>query len=65
MTDFRHVREAAGISRDKAAVQADVSYPTARIFEEAGPGAIKDPGKRARLIATYESLRAATAAKAA
>jgi hypothetical protein len=54
--NYRAVREAAGISRDKAAVQAEVSYPTARLFEIGGPEAIKDPARRARLVETYKAL---------
>lgn len=60
MTEFRRIRERARISRDRAAVLAGVSYPTARLFESAGPEAIRDRAKRESLISTYEQFRGAT-----
>lgn len=56
MHDWRQIRERAGVSRDRAAVMAGVSYPTARVFEAAGPAAVKDQHKRAALIRTYSEF---------
>lgn len=57
MSEYLRVREAAGMSRDRAAVLAGVSYPTARLFEMAGPSAVKDPKKRAALVRFYEAMQ--------
>lgn len=62
MTDYRKIREQAGISRDRAAVLAGVSYPLARLFEAAGPDAIPNQPKRESLIATYEGFKQPNAA---
>jgi hypothetical protein len=57
MVTYRAIREAAKISRDRAAARAETTHVTARLFENAGPDAIKSPALRARLVAVYEDLR--------
>ncbi|MCC6523361.1 MAG: hypothetical protein IT373_11915 [Polyangiaceae bacterium] len=51
----REVRQAARVSLEKAAVRADVSSNTARLFEVA-PTEVKDPFKRAALERVYTQL---------
>lgn len=51
----KEIRRAAGLSLDKVAALADVSGPTARIYE-IEPTAIKDDRKREQLARTYAEL---------
>lgn len=51
----KEIRRAAGVSLDKIAARADVSGPTARIYE-IDPGAVKDDRKRAALAREYAEL---------
>ena len=53
MGELEEARKRARVSRERAAVLAGVSSPTARLFEQAGPDAIKDPVKRAELERVY------------
>ena len=63
--DYRAIREAVALSRDKVAARADTSHQTARLCEIAGPTAIRSPAIRARLVAVYDDLRKQAEAKAA
>lgn len=51
----REIRQAAGLSLAKVAARADVSEPTARIFE-IDPNAVKDVRKRESLGRVYGEL---------
>jgi hypothetical protein len=51
----RERRQAARCSLARAAVLANVSEPTARLYE-ANPEAVKDPIKRAELARLYDSF---------
>lgn len=64
MYPFRKIREQARVSRDRAAVQAGVSYPLAKVFEVGGPEAVKDPEKRAALERVYDGFRTSVEAAA-
>lgn len=57
MSELEQRRKRARVSRDRAAVAAGVSYPTARAFELGGPDAVKDPEKRAALVRVYEGFK--------
>lgn len=50
---YEQLRRRAGVSRARAAVAAEVSEPTARLFEVGGEEAIRDPDMRERLIRVY------------
>lgn len=51
----KKIRRAAGLSLEKVAARANVSGPTARIYE-LDPQAIRDERKRASLAREYASL---------
>lgn len=53
----KEIRLAAGLSLEKVAARANVSGPTARIYE-LDPQAIKDERKRASLAREYAALAA-------
>lgn len=55
MSELSMIRRRAGLSRDRVAVLAGVSYPTCRVFE-ASPEMVRDPAKRARLERVYDGL---------
>jgi hypothetical protein len=59
----KEIRLAAGLSLDKVAARADVSGPTARIYE-IDPKAVKDARKRDALARTYAALEERVAASA-
>jgi DNA-binding XRE family transcriptional regulator len=63
-SELEQIRKRARVSQEKAAVAAGVTSPTLRIFEKAGPEAIKDIHKRSSLVRVYDGFRDA-AAKAA
>lgn len=56
MSEREQVRKRAGVSRDRAAVLAGVSYPTARLYE-ADPDEVKDLNKRTALDRVYDGFR--------
>lgn len=56
----KEIRLAAGLSLDKLAARADVSGPTARIYE-LDPRAVKNERKRAALARTYAEIHRASA----
>lgn len=58
------IRRRAGWSRDRAAVEARVSYALAKIYE-LNPAAVADPAKRAALDAVWARMRAAGEGQAA
>lgn len=55
-TTLSSLRRAAGWSRDRAAVEARVSYALARLYE-IDPALVHDPARRARLDAVYARVR--------
>jgi hypothetical protein len=59
----RKVRQAAGVSLAKTAARADVSEPTARVYE-LDPNAVRDTRKRESLDRVYASLRELASARA-
>ena len=52
----KDIRTRSRRSRAWVAVQAGVSEPTAKLYEVAGPDAVKDLAKRAALGEVYGSL---------
>jgi hypothetical protein len=52
---FRERRKAANVSLAKAAVLANVSIPTARVYE-IDPESVFDPRKRAALQRVYDGF---------
>jgi hypothetical protein len=57
VTELEQIRKAAGWSRERTGVTAGVTAATCRMYELAGPDAIKDAEKRAGLDRTYAELR--------
>ena len=51
----KEIRRAVGLSLQKLAARADVSGPTARVYE-LDPQAVKDERKRAALAREYASI---------
>lgn len=55
-TDYRAIRERAGVSQMMAAASALTSLTTLRLFEAGGPKAISNTAIRERLVAAFESM---------
>jgi hypothetical protein len=65
MTELEKIRKLAGWSRERTGVNAGVTAATCRMYELAGPEAIKDARKRRALDRTYATLRGIVAERAA
>jgi hypothetical protein len=60
----KEIRRQSGRSRAWVAAQANVSEPTAKLYEEAGPEAVASDTKRAALANVYARLLAPNAGAA-
>lgn len=60
MSKLTEIRQKAGWSRDRAAVEARVAYATCRIYE-VSPDAVADRNARARLDGVWQTMRSESA----
>jgi hypothetical protein len=63
MSRLTEIRQKAGWSRDRAAVEARVAYATARLYE-ADPDAVRDQKARARLDGAWQRMQGEAGADA-